>query len=146
MSSFNHYARKVRSPDRSISYRRTSLRACILRLGSLTGAPSYQAEVARFNARFGFEDTASPTEEQLLAALTAVEEERNIALAKVRAFARKRRQEKAAGHSTLSKRELDAFILSLKRHTGAAQPSAAPDATYPGALPGRSAVPFRCCR
>lgn len=46
-------------------------------------------------------------------AFAAIEEERAVALEKVRAFAQKRKQEKAAGRSTPSKAELDAFFLSL---------------------------------
>ena len=94
MSSFNTHARKVRNPDLPIPHRHSSLRCCILRLVWLTGQPSYHREVARFNELSGINDAQTPSSEQLLAALATVEQERNVALAKVQEFAHRRKQEK----------------------------------------------------
>ena len=86
--SFNHYARKVRNPELSIWTRLSALRSCIRMLSVLT-KESYHLAVTRFDNRFGFnrskgDSLEPPLESDLLEALTAVEEERNLLLEKIR--------------------------------------------------------------
>lgn len=114
MSSFNVHARKIRNSDLPMSCRYSSLRSCLWHLVGITNESSFLKVVELINERSGFRITKYPTEEQLLAALAEIEEEREAALAKINAFTQKRKREKAAGRSTASKRELDAFALSLK--------------------------------
>jgi hypothetical protein len=96
--SFNHYARKVRNPDLSIWTRLAALRSCILSLSVLTTGRFHEA-LERFDARFEFERYRSespnyrwhkseqPSEENLLAALNAIEIERNQLLENLRIIA-----------------------------------------------------------
>ena len=111
--SYNSSARKVRDASLPVPHRHSALRSCILHLVWLTHQSSYRDAVARFNVRCGLDGAEAVTEEKLMEAFAAVEEERAVALEKVKAFARKRKQEKFAGRSTPSKAELDAFFLSL---------------------------------
>jgi len=120
MSSFNTHARKVRDPHLHLLRRRTALRCCILRLSWLMQHPSYKTVLNGFNDRYGFNNTPSPSVEQLLETLAAVEQERGIALAKVSAFAERRRYEKVHGRHTPSPAEVKAFYQSLSPEHSAA--------------------------
>lgn len=97
---FNWYARKARRPEIPLHIRRCALRSCIRRLSLLTGERYTQA-VARYDTRFNFNPRKS-TERELLAALAAVESERNQILERVRAFERRRIREKMRGNRNLS--------------------------------------------
>ncbi len=86
--SFKHYARKVHNPDLPMVTRASALRSCIRMLSTLTNENFVQA-VARFDNRFHFNwdvmiSAEPPAESTLIAALLAVEAERNSLLEEMR--------------------------------------------------------------
>jgi hypothetical protein len=89
--SFNYHARKVRNPSLPFNIRCSSLGSCILRLGWLTKR-KYLATRSRF-----VDDSTRLDEERLLAAMAAIEIERNRFLEQIRSFERKRIREKLRG-------------------------------------------------
>ena len=92
--SFNYYARKVRNPRLPFNVRCSSLGSCILRLGWLT-KQKFLATRSRF-----VDDSIRLDEERLLAAMAAIEIDRNRFLERLRSFDRKRIREKMHGRRT----------------------------------------------
>lgn len=104
--SFNIYSRKVRNIHLPIAHRRSALASCILRLGWLK-RQKYQVVRARFANTYKLDSPNTPTEADLLAALAAIERERNTFLEKIRAFERKRIREKHRGQRHPRKKDVE---------------------------------------
>jgi len=96
--SFNHYAQKVRNPDLPPGTRVSALRSCIRLLSSLRNE-SFTQTINRFEKQFHFNwvrDAVSepPPQENLIAALLAIETERNSLLEGMHTVAQNKRQQK----------------------------------------------------
>ena len=104
--SFHIYSRKVRNVHLPIAHRRSALASCILRLGWLK-RQKYQVVRARFASKYHLDSPNTPTEADLLAALAAIEIERNTFLEKIRAFERKRIREKHRGQRHPRKNDIE---------------------------------------
>lgn len=96
--SFNYYARKVRNADLPLGTRVSALRSCIRILAGLHNESFTQA-IERFDERFHFNwvrgvSSEPPPEDNLVAALNAVEIERNSLVEDMRTNALKQKAEK----------------------------------------------------
>ena len=98
--SFNTYAKRVLNSQLPLPVRRSALKSCIQRFTRLS-KESYGGVSARYEARFHCTGKHS-TEDQLLAALSALVIERNLALENLREFEQERVGEKMRGRRTLS--------------------------------------------
>ena len=67
----------------------------------------YQVTRGRFSERYGFDSQDTPTDQQLLDALNAVEVERNRQLERIRNFGRKRIREKMRGKRYPSRKDVE---------------------------------------
>ena len=117
--SFNNYARKVRDPQQPLARRYCALISCVRLLAELTGRKFGQTR-SGYAARFGFGGLYPATQAQMLGALTAMERDRNLYLAALRAFERKRIRQKMRGqrHPRKADREiLFAAVVLLNSET-----------------------------
>ena len=112
--SFNWYARKVRNATLGPGVRRSAFYSCLLRLSWMTHERFHET-IARYDAQFHFHARRT-TEAPLLAALTAMERERNGILEKLRAFERKRMRAKMRGNRRLSAAEAQALRALAQPH------------------------------
>jgi hypothetical protein len=111
--SFSSHARKVRNPHCSLGQRFSALRSCLLRLNVLT-QEGYHAILHRYAAQLSFDAAPHlPSEEQVLAALTQVERERNQILEQLRQFERRRIRHKMQGKRQPSKHEKDVLQSAI---------------------------------
>jgi hypothetical protein len=96
--SFNCNARKVRNPRLPIGYRKSALVSCS---AAVWPHVSFLKRVAWIEIRFGFtfgvESETSPTEQQMLDAVSNLEVERNLWMERLRRYERKRIREKMRG-------------------------------------------------
>lgn len=111
--SFNYYARKVRDPLQPLSHRKSALSSCILRLGWLTGKRYLQVR-ACYASRYSLDQPDKLTEAQLVAALAAMERDRNSYLEHLRAFEKKRIREKMRGQRHPRKADTERLKASVE--------------------------------
>jgi hypothetical protein len=123
--SFNNFARKVRDPLLPLSHRKSALGSCILRLGWLTGR-KYQQVRACYASQYSLDQPAEPTEAQLVAAMAAIERDRNAYLEQLRAFDIKRIRQKMRGQRHPRKADmehLEAFVEAMEKQAKAVSSS-----------------------
>lgn len=106
--SFNYHARKIRNSQLPLTKRRSRLSSCIMHLSWLTNR-HFQEVRQSYVRNYSLDSPEGPTESQLLAALDAIEVERNLYLEKLRAFERKRIREKMKGQRHLRKGDIKAL-------------------------------------
>ncbi|MBV9788371.1 MAG: hypothetical protein JOZ51_09370 [Chloroflexi bacterium] len=94
--SFHWYARKSRNPQLTIFTRRAAFYSCISSYCWLT-EQSFTHVRATFIDRFTLEGDRAPSEQQLAAALAALEVERHLFLERLRVFDRRRIRQKLRG-------------------------------------------------
>ena len=109
--SFNNYARKVRNVEKPFSVRYSALASCILRLGWLTGRTFQQVRL-RYAPQFVTGNSPGINEVQLLAALAAIERDRNIYLEALRRFERLRIRQKQRGQRHPRKADKEALVAA----------------------------------
>src|SRR5688572_5977219 len=98
--SFNYHARKVRNSALPITYRRSALFSCVVRLGGLV-----KQRYGVLCSCFQLNVQQPMTEAQLLNKLTALEVLRNRFLKKLQDFDRKRLREKLRGRRQPRKKD-----------------------------------------
>lgn len=94
LAGFRALAREVRDPHNSVALRRTSLRKCLERFAPYGHRATWHHLCMRTGMRPGDRD---PDPERLVAALTELEEAREVWLAYEAEFAARRRREKHDG-------------------------------------------------
>lgn len=94
--SFHWYARKARNPQLTVFTRRAAFYSCISSYCWLT-EQSFTHVRATFIDRFRLESDGGPSEQQLAAALAALEVERHLFLEQLRVFDRRRIRQKLRG-------------------------------------------------
>jgi hypothetical protein len=104
-SNFQSQARKARHPSVLPAHLAHAFGSCVVCFAFLTGQ-SYTATDARLARRFGYICRRDATSEQLLAALDALETERNHFLQRLSAFALHRITRKRRGQRTPTIAEL----------------------------------------
>ena len=111
--SFNWHAAKVRDESLPMAYRASHLRSCALRLGWLIRKPR-EAILKPLLQHFPVHDNLN--EEQLIAALSIIERNRERFLERLGEFESRRKEDKCRGKRTPSDDEV-AALYDFNIHT-----------------------------